>query len=84
MILKLWITPRIYPRFILILFYRSLDKNLADLMIKGPDHLGNFGRFLGVLDFFKGPPPQCVQSAYFVAWRLLSVLKIELPNLLRF
>ena len=27
---------------------------------------------------------QCVQSAYFVAWRLLSVLKIELPNLLRF
>ena len=29
-------------------------------------------------------PSQCVQSAYFVAWRLLSVLKIELPNLLRF
>ena len=39
MILMLWITPRIYPRFILILFYRDLDHNLEDLMIKGPDHL---------------------------------------------
>ena len=30
MILMLWITPRIYSRFILILFYRGLDHNLED------------------------------------------------------
>ena len=46
MILMLWITPRIYPRFILILFYRGLDHNLEDVMIKGPDHLGpSLGQF---------------------------------------
>ena len=61
MILMLWITPRIYPRFILILFYRGLDHNLEDLMIKGPDHLGpglgQFWQISGGVGFFLRVPP---------------------------
>jgi len=38
----------------------------------------------GFIIFAGREAAQCVQSACFVAWRLLSVLKIELPNHGRF
>ena len=51
MILMLWITPRIYPIFILILFHRGLDHNLAESMFLGPDHLGPvLGQFWHIFD----------------------------------